>query len=78
MSASSEKKERKFSPARFFQRIARFFKDMRGEMKKIVWPTWKQLWNNTLVVFAIMLGAGVIIWVLDVGFGALVKLILGA
>ncbi len=78
MTASSEKKERKFSPARFFQRIARFFRDMRGETKKIVWPTWKQLWNNTLLVLAIMVGAGVIIWVLDVAFGALVKLVLGA
>ncbi len=78
MTASSEKKERKFSPARFFQRIARFFRDMRGETKKIVWPTWKQLWSSTLLVLAIMLGAGVIIWVLDVVFGALVKLVLGA
>ncbi len=78
MTASSEKKERKFSPARFFQRIVRFFKDIRGETKKIVWPTWKQLWNNTLVVLSIMLSAGVIIWLLDVIFGSLVKLVLGA
>ncbi len=78
MAASTENKERKFSPARFFKRIARFFKDMRGETKKIVWPTKQQLWNSTLVVLVIMLGAGVIIWLLDLGFGELVKLVLGA
>ena len=30
-----------------FQRWARSFKDMRGEMKKVVWPTKKQVINNT-------------------------------
>ena len=32
-----------------FQRWARSFKDMRGEMKKVVWPTKKQVINNTCV-----------------------------
>ncbi len=39
-----------------FQRfVARFFRDMRGEVKKIVWPTpKKQVINNTLVVLAVV------------------------
>ncbi len=77
MATNPEKKERKFSPKLFFQRVARFFKDMRGEVKKVVWPTGKQLWNNTLVVVTIMLGVGVVIWLLDVAFGGVVKLVLG-
>ena len=76
MATNPEKKERKFSPKRFFQRVARFFRDIRGEVKKVVWPTRKQLWNNTLVVVAIMLGSGVIIWILDLIFTGIVKLTL--
>lgn len=38
-----------------FQRWARSFKDMRGEMKKVVWPTKKQVINNTLIVLAVVL-----------------------
>ena len=40
-----------------FQRWARSFKDMRGEMKKVVWPTKKQVINNTLIVLAVSLSA---------------------
>ena len=49
----------------FFARIGRFFKDLKGETKKIVWPTRKQVINNTLVVFAACLLIGVLIWGLD-------------
>ena len=34
----------------FFSRIAKFFADQKGEMKKIVWPSKKQTLNNTKVV----------------------------
>ena len=37
-----------------FQRWARSFKDMRGEMKKVVWPTKKQVINYTLIVLAVV------------------------
>ena len=36
----------------FFARISRSLRDMRGEMKKVVWPSKKQVINNTLVVLA--------------------------
>ena len=36
----------------FFARISRSIRDMRGEMKKVVWPSRKQILNNTLVVLA--------------------------
>ena len=77
MNSNPEKKEHKFSPKRFFQKIARFFRDMKGEVKKIVWPTRKQLWNNSVVVTTIMLGSGLIIWLIDLAFGGVVKLVLG-
>ncbi|MEG0895226.1 MAG: preprotein translocase subunit SecE [Oscillospiraceae bacterium] len=36
----------------FWKRTARHIKDLRGEFKKIVWPTKKQTLNNTGVVLA--------------------------
>lgn len=49
----------------FFKRIARFFKDVRSEWKKIVWPSKKQVLNNTLVVVVVMAVVAVVVWLLD-------------
>lgn len=42
-----------------------FFKDMRKELKKVIWPTKKQTVKNTLVVIGIVLLVAVIVIVLD-------------
>lgn len=59
-----------------FQRWARSFKDMRGEMKKVVWPTKKQVVYNTLIVLAVVLVAAVVICGLDVLFSFVIKLLI--
>ena len=46
-------------------RIARWFREMRSELKKVIWPTPKQIVNNTLVSLSVMLASAVVIWVLD-------------
>lgn len=46
-------------------RISRSFTDMRGEMKKVVWPSKKQIINNTLIVLAFVAVSGIFIWGLD-------------
>ena len=33
----------------FFKRIGKWFRDMKSELKKVVWPTPKQTANNTAV-----------------------------
>lgn len=45
-----------------------FFKDFKAELKKVIWPTPKQLLNNTLAVLAIVIVVGVIVFALDVCF----------
>ena len=64
---------------RFFKnlgiRIARSFKDMVAELKKVTWPQRSELINYSLVVLAFMVAMGVIIFVIDAGAGALVQLI---
>ena len=51
----------------------RYFKDMKAELKKVVWPTPKQTANNALAVIVFALILAVIVFVLDVCFDALNK-----
>ena len=45
-----------------------FFKDFKAELKKVVWPTPKQLINNTVAVITIVLITAIIVFVLDLAF----------
>ena len=50
-----------------------FFKDFKSELKRVVWPTPKQLLNSTIAVITIVLVIGVTVFVLDMGFELLNK-----
>ena len=50
-----------------------FFKDFKAELKKVVWPTPKQLLNNTVAVVTIVLITAAIVFVLDIAFETLNK-----
>ena len=52
------------------------FKDMRGEMKKVVWPTKKQVINNTLIVLAVVLVSAIVICGLDALFSLVIRLLI--
>ncbi|MCI8276533.1 MAG: preprotein translocase subunit SecE [Clostridia bacterium] len=45
-----------------------FLKEFKAELKRVSWPTFKQLVNNTTAVIAIVLLTAVIVFVLDVIF----------
>ncbi len=45
-----------------------FFKDFKAELKKVIWPTPKQLVNNTVAVVVIVIITAAIVFVLDVAF----------
>ena len=45
-----------------------FFKEFKAELKRVSWPTFKQLVNNTTAVLAIVILLAVIVFVLDVIF----------
>ena len=49
----------------FGKRIAKWFREMISELKKIVWPTKKQTLNMTIVAITVMLVAAVVIWGFD-------------
>ena len=50
-----------------------FFKDFKAELKRVIWPTPKQLVNNTVAVIAIVLVTAAIVFVLDLTFETLNK-----
>ena len=54
--------------------VAKFFKDLKGEIKKVVWPSKKKVINNTAVVLVAMCVCGIVIWGIDSGLAALLKL----
>ncbi|HEX2938063.1 MAG TPA: preprotein translocase subunit SecE [Ruminiclostridium sp.] len=45
--------------------LKRFFTETKAEFKKIVWPTPKETFNQTLIVFLAILIIGVFIWTVD-------------
>ena len=45
-----------------------YFKDFKAELKKVIWPTPKQLINNTITVIAMVLITAVIVFALDLIF----------
>ncbi len=61
--ADKEKKPRK-NP---FKSIGAFFKSVRSEGKKVVWPKANEVFKNTLIVLVVILILGVIIYLIDLG-----------
>mgnify|MGYP005840891543 CR=1 FL=1 len=64
----------KFTAAR--KNLVRFFKDIRAELKKVIWPTRAQLINNTVTVLLACFVIGAIIWIIDLGLTKVIELTL--
>ncbi len=60
-----EKKPEKEKKVSVFQRASRSLREMKGEMKKVVWPSKKQIINNTGIVIIVVAISGVAIGLLD-------------
>ena len=59
--------------------ICRYFRELRSELKKVVWPTPKQVLKNAVIVAGCVLVVGVFIWLFDfvssIGIEALISAI---
>ena len=73
---AAEKKQNWF--ARTWGAIAKYFRELRSELKKVVWSTPQQVLKNTLIVVICVLVVGVFIWLFDfvsrIGIDALINL----
>jgi preprotein translocase subunit SecE len=54
-----------------------FFRETAGELRRVSWPTWPEVWQLTLIVLAVMFVMGVILGLTDGGARELLNLILG-
>ena len=49
----------------FFKRIGKWFREMKSELKKVVWPTPKALVKNSAVSVVFMLVSALVLWGAD-------------
>lgn len=57
--------EKKKKKAKGSGRIGKWFREMRSELKKVVWPTRKQVTNNSLVAIVVIVVFAVVVWGFD-------------
>jgi len=60
----------KYNPVEFIQEV-------RQEVAKVTWPTWKEVWITTLMVLLMVALAAVFFLITDQAIGWLVQLVLG-
>ncbi len=54
----------------------KFLRDLKGEFKKVTWPTFPAVVRNTGVTLVLCIIFGLIICLIDLGLGALIDLVL--
>ncbi len=78
MSKDEAKKEKKTSEkSKKTNKVSKWFKDLKTEFKKVVWPSKKKVFNNTFVVLVTMVVSSLFVGALDFGLLKLFKLLLG-
>lgn len=59
-------------------KIRKWFKDLKVEFKKVVWPSKKTVVNNTSVVLSVIVGSAIFVGAIDQLFMFLMRLIYNA
>jgi len=69
------KKENWFK--RTWGKTTKYFRELRSELKKVVWPTMQQVLKNAAIVVGCVIVVGVLIWLFDfvaqIGIDALIS-----
>ena len=58
----------------FFQRVGTWFREMKSELKKVIWPTGEVLAKNTAISVGVMIVSAVVLW----GFDELAQMLVRA
>ena len=74
-SKSKEKAKGAKSKGKKKNPVAKYFRELKSEFKKVVWPSKKTVINNTFVVLVTMVASAIVVWGLDSAFSALLKLL---
>ena len=63
-------------PGRKLAEARAFFTEVRSELKKVTWPSRKEVYSTTLVVIATSIFFGFYLWGLDLVFSRVMSLVL--
>ena len=78
-STEAVKKPNKNEKLSLKTRFVQWFRDLKSELQKVVWPTKKQTLNNTLVALVVIVASAIILWGFDslaqLGVSSLIKLV---
>jgi preprotein translocase subunit SecE len=66
-----------FAPKKYFIIIKQFLSDAKGELKKVTWPTRKELLSATAVVIALVLLIAFYLGIVDLGLVKIIKGVIG-
>ena len=58
----------------FFKKVAKWWREMKSELKKVVWPSPKTILKNTVAALVVMVVSAIVIW----GFDEIAQLIVKA
>ncbi len=66
--AETEKKE---------NRVVKYFREARAEMRKVTWPTRQEALHLTGIVLAVTVVMAVLLWILDILFSGVMSALIG-
>jgi preprotein translocase subunit SecE len=72
------KRDRKDKKASVFSRFVRFIREVWAELRKVIWPTRKQMVTYTTVVLVFVIFMVALVSGLDLAFGKVVDAVFGA
>ena len=59
------------------EKIIRFLKEAKGELKKVTWPTPKQTLASTSVVIIVVIIVSIFLGIVDFGLAKVIRMVLG-
>ena len=71
--AAPEKKTEKKAKKKGLNPVAKWFRELRSELKKVTWPSKSQIINNTWIVMVVTCVAAVAVWGFDVVAGQIIQ-----
>jgi preprotein translocase subunit SecE len=57
------------------EQLQTYLAGVRAEWKKITWPTWPQVWGQTIVVLVMVTLITLVLFIIDNSFHEIIKLI---
>ncbi len=63
--ANDKKEKQQNKASQLWGRIKAWFRGMKSELKKVVWPSRKTTTKNVIVAVTVMVASGIVIWAFD-------------